>query len=256
MNLGELGEAVAFDTAFWLEGTDDPDLPLPEMGRTCLELAEKFRTLAIICLLAKADSDLFYHHLMRAGLIRAKHLERVQRERAFDDHHFCSGRYKPLLDAIAAADLNLARRLTELSPREFREGHEYDDDYCYAQAVSRFIAEPARDGEVASFLDRFAAYAENQPNPRLAVSRALAARDQGAFDEAFDDLLHSHDIGIEEDKTRGQLEEPQIVAQRLVFIEGLAILRLAEHRGLRTEREYRYCPSNARVPMRTPFPGM
>jgi len=256
MNLGEYGEALAYDAAFWLEGTDDPDLPLGEMGRTCLELAEKFRSMAIVCLIAKANPDLFFHHLMRAGHIWTKYLERVQQERGFDDHHFCSGRCKPLLDAIAACDLPLARRIAELSPSEFREGHEYDDDYCYAQAISRFIAEPARDGEVPPLLERFVAYVDDQPNERLAVSQALATRDQRGFDEAFDGLLQSRDLGIDEDKARGQLEEPQVVAQRLVFVEGLAILRLAERRGLRTEREYRYCPSLARVPMRTPFPGM
>ena len=51
------------------------------------------------------------------------------------------------------------------------------------------------------------------------------------------------------------MEDPEIVAQRQVFVEGLAILRLAERRGLTTQAEYQYCPSLARVPMRTPFPG-
>ena len=72
---------------------------------------------------------------------------------------------------------------------------------------------------------------------------------------AFADLLHARDLEIEAAKEAGQLEEPHVVALRRVFVEGLAILRLAERRGLRTEREYRYCPSLARTPMRTPFPG-
>jgi hypothetical protein len=255
MNLDEIGESLAFDTAFWLEGANNPEHPFEEMGSICLDLAEKFRSLAIICLLAKGNCDLFYHHLIRAGQTWKKYLERVHHEQAFEDHHFCSARFEPLLDAIVALDLTLARYIVKLSPREFREGHEYEDDYCYAQILARWIAEPAQDQDVPPLLERFAAYIEHQPNARLALCRALADRDQGAFDDAFADSLLARDLEIEAAKERGQLEEPHVIAERRVFVEGLAILRLAERRGLRTEREYRYCPWLARVPMRTPFPG-
>ena len=43
--------------------------------------------------------------------------------------------------------------------------------------------------------------------------------------------------------------------RRLMIVEGLALLRLAEQRGLTTESDYRYCPSLARRPMEIPFPG-
>jgi hypothetical protein len=254
MNLGEIGEALALDTAFWLEGANNPDHPFEEMGALSLDLAGKFRSLAIICLLAKGNNDLFHHHLMRAGQTWKKYLERVHREEAFDDHHFCSGRYEPLLDAIAAFDLTLARRITQLSPGEFREGHEYEDDYCYAQIIARFLAEPPKEDEIESLLERFVAYLEGQSNARLAISRALTARDQTAFNASFAELLDTRDLEIEALKGRGQLEDPKVVAECRVFVEGLAVLRLAEHRGLRTEQEYRYCPSLARIPLRTPFP--
>src|SRR5258707_9841318 len=126
------------------------------MGSICLDLTGKFRSLAIICLLAKGNSDLFYHHLIRAGQTWKKYLERVHRERALEDHHFCSARFGPLLDTIVAVDLTLARSIVKLSPREFREGHEYEDDYCYAQILSHWIVEPAQDSEVPPFLERFA----------------------------------------------------------------------------------------------------
>jgi hypothetical protein len=255
MNLGEYTEALAYETAFWMQALENRDYPVDQLGDVSLDISNKFRALAVVALTAGGDPDLFYHNLIRSARSRLCYLERVTSAREFSDYHYCSGRHETLTDSIAADEWTLAKRLVELSPSEFREGFEYEDDYCYAQILSRWIAEPSRDQEVPPLLERFADYVEPESNARLAVCQALAVREQDAFDEAFADLLDARDQEIEAAKARGQLEEPQVVAERRVFVEGLALLRLAEHRGLRTEQEYRYCPSLARVPMQTPFPG-
>ena len=45
------------------------------------------------------------------------------------------------------------------------------------------------------------------------------------------------------------------MAERQVYVEGLAMLRIADRLGLKTQGEYLYCPSLARVSMQKPFPG-
>ena len=40
-----------------------------------------------------------------------------------------------------------------------------------------------------------------------------------------------------------------------IELEGLAMLRIAQLRGLKTEPDYLFCPSIARLPIETPFPG-
>jgi hypothetical protein len=255
MRLEEYSETLAYEVAFWAQGLTNPKYPLAEMGALSLDLSRKLRALAIMALVVGGSTDSFCHNLIRSGLGRLAYLKRLQASGQRSDHHWCSARYEPFLDALAAGDFALAREIIALSPSEFRDGHEYEDDYSYAQILSCWVAQPSRDSEVPGLLDRFAQYVEDQPNARLAVCRALAARDQTAFDEAFADVLLARDLEIEAAKTRGQLEEPHVVALRRVFVEGLAILRMAELRGLSTEREYRYCPSLAREPMRMPFPG-
>ena len=42
-------------------------------------------------------------------------------------------------------------------------------------------------------------------------------------------------------------EDPSFETDRFVFIEGLALVRLAELRGLRVEEEYLFLPSLARA---------
>ena len=179
----------------------------------------------------------------------------MQESERLDDHHRCSGRYETLLDSIAAGELELARRIVSLSPKEWRKEHEYEDDYCYAQVLSRFVQVVPPGEEILQIFDQFEAYLSGESNARFVLCQAMLAGDQDTFDEAFDALLDEQEAKIEADIVRGELEEPQVIAQRQVFVEGLAILRLAEKLGLTTQPEYKYCPSLARVPMQEPFPG-
>lgn len=255
MNLGNYGELIAYEIAFWMQGLTDPTYPINEVGALSLSISDKLRALAITALLAKGDSDVFYHNLIRSGMARETYLKRLKKEGIEQDHHRASGRYEAMLDAIAAVDFELARRIVGLSPREWQKGHEYEDDYCYAQILHRLVQESPAEEEILPFLEQFESYLDGKPNARLDVCKALTERDQEAFDEAFDALLDEQEAKIAANKERGQLEEPHVIAQRQVFVEGLAILRLAERRGLKTQSEYRYCPSLARIPMQTPFPG-
>jgi len=249
------GQPLAYEIAFWMSGLTDPEYPVEELGTLSLELSSKFRALAIMSLLVKADSDLFYHNLIRSGIARETYLQRLKSEGIDQDHHLASGRYEPLIDAIAADDMALALRIVDLSPTEWRKGHEYEDDYCYAQILHRLAQEMPPEHEILLLLEQFESYLEGEPSARLDVCKALVERDQDAFDETFDALLDEQEAKIAADKAQGQMEDPVVIAQRQVFIEGLAILRLAEGRGLTTQLDYRYCPSLARVPMRAPFPG-
>ncbi|MGK3961293.1 Imm49 family immunity protein [Sorangium sp. So ce118] len=254
MKLAEHGESLAYDIAFWMAAATDPAYPIADLDRLSVELSGKLRALAIMVLLVKADSDRFHHNLIRSGLVRETYLRRC-RDEGFSGHHRVSGRVAPLLDAIAAGDLTLARRIAALSPAELRQGHEYEDDHCYARVLHLWAADPARDEGVAPFLERFEAFLEGRSDPRLDCCRALWTREQSLFDEAIGALLAERMAEAAAAIERGQEEEPRVVSQRYVSTEGLALLRLAEARGLSTRREYPLCPSLARVPMVAPFPG-
>lgn len=255
MQLSDYIDLLSYDAAFWMAGLNNPDYPVAQLGGLSLEVSGKLRAMAILTILVRNDCTLFYHNLIRSAGVRVTYLERLKREGVNDDHHQASGRYEALLDAIAANDFDLARKIVELSPKEWRTGHEYEDDYCYAQIFHRFAQETPPEQEIAPLLAQFETYMDGQPGARLDICKALLKKNQSDFDEAFDALLNEREAKIIADKERGQLEEPIVIANRLVFVEGLAILRLAEIRGLTTQQEYKYCPSLARVPMQTPFLG-
>jgi len=253
MKLSEYGESLAYDIAFWMQGLDSS--PPQELGVLSLELSDKLRSMAIVTLLVKADTDFFLHNLIRSARAREIYLQRVKGAGLLEDHHRVLGRYEPLLDAIAAADWDRMARIRALSPADYRPGHEYEDDHWYARILHDLASSAPDEAQLPAMLEAFEKALGGLTPARLEVGRALAARDQAAFDAAIEALLDQHAAQIESDKERGKLEDPVVIAQRQVSVEALAILRLAERRGLTTQTEYRYCPSLAREPMVAPFPG-
>jgi hypothetical protein len=253
MGLRDDGETLSYDIAFTLGAVSDPSHPFDTLGATTIEVCDKLRAIAVMVLLVKADTDRFHHNLIRSALARERYLARCLQEGAVSDHHRASGRSGALLDAITAVQLDLAARIAALSPADMLVGHEYEDDYCFAQAIHRWLLPSPPDDEVTALLDRFEAY--RPEDARIGVCRALSARDQAAFDAAFDELLVQRDADIEEAKARASERDPVVEAHRLVYVDGLALLRLAGLRGLATRPDYRFCPSLARLPMRAPFPG-
>jgi hypothetical protein len=46
-----------------------------------------------------------------------------------------------------------------------------------------------------------------------------------------------------------------MIAERQIYVEGVALLQIASRLKFATQAEYLYCPSLARMPMQRPFPG-
>ena len=105
------------------------------------------------------------------------------------------------------------------------------------------------------FIDQFDNALKRQPSERLEVAKALVQRSQPDFDNAFEALLDARRKFILAAIQRAQIEDPVVLAERQVYIEGLALLRLAQRQGLQTMPHYLYCPSLARRPMRAPLPA-
>jgi hypothetical protein len=252
MSLEETLKTLALETAYALEGIDDPTLPIAEMGEMALEIEDNFRGIAIGVLLTKGNSDAFLHNLVRGSRIWKQFLDRCKTQGAIEDHNYCSGLFAPLLDAIAARDWELAMRLGELGPSEYREGHEHEDDYAYARALYGILTSATSKEQILALFARCEATGDSMGKARANVGNALVTRDQESFAAAFADLLQARTTEIVEAKARGQIESPPTVAQRQVFIEGVALLNLADRLGFTTDSDYPLCPSLARVPQTKP----
>ncbi len=247
-------EELAFEIAVWMQGLDEPLPPLSEHAHLTGQLCEQLRALGIMVLLGSGNADRFQHNLIRSARLRLAFLQRCAAEGAADAHDFVAGILEPLHDAMAAGDWPLAQALTRATPAEYRPGHEYEDDHWHALVLRSLLAEPADPAAQQDALERLARALDDPEHHRVAVLRALATKDAAAFDGAFELLLDLRESEIAEEVQRGGLASPSTLARRHVFVEGLALLRLAARAGIATAADYRLCPALARVPMREPVP--
>ncbi len=231
-------EELADHVDFCLENIHHPRATLEITGRFFEEAADCLRARAILHLLLDADPRSFAEDLTRSGQARRGFLSRCA-ERGYQDYHLALSRSPSLLDTIAADNFALAGELLQGSPTDWRDGEEYEEDFCYHRFLG-LLASSAPPPLLSKHLDRFAGVQQDDET-RLAVCRALLDADSAQFALAFEDLLSLREAEVHED--RGLAEEDLGVALgSRVFIEGLAVLKLARRRGLPVEDAYRMCP--------------
>jgi hypothetical protein len=247
-------DLVADEIDFCMANIEHPGCTLALAGRFYEDLAAGLRAMAISYLLLHADSDGFHIELIISGHARRHYLARCARE-GYSDFHRASSRAESFFDAVAAHDWDLARDIAALSPPEWLEGAEYEDDSCYARFLYRYLSSEVIPAELEALLVRFEVALEGASSARLDLCKALLGRTQKAFDAAFDELIMERQAEIEEERSGIAGEDVAAALRTHVFIEGLAILAIAERAGLQTGRDYPLCPALARLPMTEPRPA-
>jgi hypothetical protein len=217
------------------------------MGNLCNDISRYYRAMGIYDLLINADTDGFFYGLIQSALTRKYYLDRCVRERFLSNPERMSSFVDPFFDAVAANQLKLATDIARLSPDQWLEDYEYEDDFTYAYFFYRLIRFDEADAtELTGIISQFERALEGQSSVRLELCKALIAKEQAAFDEAFANLLNEHQSwtdALAEDSM--QSHEFTFEANRRIFVEGLAILRIAEQLRLETQEEYILCPNMA-----------
>jgi len=209
------------------------------------EIAERYRVLAIAVLLEDGDPAPFASLLALSG-----QTECFLRSIDLAQHpaQLIGSRVEPFCDALVAGDLQSARTIAQLAPVHHQDGWEYEDDFLAAHFLQRLLV-GSDDAALSRVLDRWEQVLEGQGSPSLDVSRALLARDPEALDEALratvQDLLRKQEVWRKSTTYNAQVD----ATEGSLFINGLAVIRLADMRGMSLPEEYELMPSLARVPL-------
>lgn len=246
MTLEPYGEALAYEIALDM-ALDEPAALRSE--RLAREVAPKLRALAVIVLLTRGDVSRFHGNLRAAAELWRDYLLAAATEGAQARMAAGNGHAQGLFDALASGSLALAREIARLASSLWREGFEYEDDFCWARIVGLLLEGTPAPAEVDALLERFEGALQGQPSARLELARVLARRDGKAFGVAFEELLREQAHDIRTRVEAGEMDDAASLQARRVFVEGLALLALVHHWELPTERDYRFCPALARVRM-------
>ncbi|ATB51177.1 Imm49 family immunity protein [Corallococcus macrosporus] len=219
--------------------------PAAEQGPVYEEVEQCFQATACCALLVAADRSNFQKHLCWAALARRDFLRRSQEEGTPSDFRCARSRSEAFFCALAAGDIALAIEIGDLSPATWRPDGEYKDDFAYQYFLHQHLkrAEPGYREAVLQQLEEAVPGADPS---RFDVCRALHQGAREAFESALEALIDRH--SLEMDGLRPQSGDvPTFEPRSRVFIEGLALLRIASEMGLHSEaRTYRLCPWTVR----------
>jgi hypothetical protein len=241
---------MAEQVAFCLGNIRHPACTIQHAGRFYEEAAEALRAHGILRLLIDANPAGFSNDLVMSGQARRGWLRRCARYQ-HSDYFLALSRSGSMLDAIAANDFSLAGEIFTLSPVSFRPGDEYADDFWWQRFLGLLVSHaPPAELEIA--LQALAVETEGA-GARLGVGRSLLLRDAEAFSDAFQALLVERKSENEEDAVVAE-EEIAVAVGTKIFIEGVAILRLAREAGISVQPDYPMCPALAVVPSKAASP--
>jgi hypothetical protein len=211
-------------------------------GRFCRDVTELLRAHAIVRLFEHSDPKGFANDLIMSARARRAYLHHQRRSAGTPRSpvRHCSGAF---FDALAAGDLDLAADLARLAPALCRTNGAREDDFLWHRTLGLLTA-GASAPAIDAHLSRLAKCVAHEGDARLAVCRALHAADTPAFARAFRCLLLRRESELAEARARASTH-PYAALDEELYVEGVAVLKLARARGIAIAREYPMCPAVA-----------
>lgn len=235
----------------WARQTKDVE----RLGEQAEDLCVHYRAYAICLFAAQANVDLFFHWLLHSPILRRHFLRMARAQGVTASDHLRATFLDPVLDAIAARQWKLAADIGAGTSPEWMRDAEYEDDYCYADLIRRLV-EPRTDG-VEQLMARWRASLEGGNDLRLDVAEALLAGDGEVFLARLRALLKHVDAKAQQMVNPGTLsplaDELPFFPNRWISVEGLALLALAERRGIAIDEDIEGCPRLLRPGRYAPF---
>lgn len=155
-------------------------------------------------------------------------------------YYLARGRGEFLLDALCAGDEALAREIDEALPPEWMPDVENEEDFLYLKLLPALLPGAAPHSEDTQ---RLARLLEELGTPRLKVLDALLRAHELDFENALTEVTAEWREGIEKARESGPVDPYHDRTEAHVFIEGVALARVARLRGMKTAQQYPFIPA-------------
>jgi hypothetical protein len=217
-------------------------------------VCDHLRRLGLCALLGEASLREYVAGLHASAQAYLHVLRQVKWDELVDSYSLCASRARPFYDAVAIEDWETARAIAAASAQQHAEEDESADDFAYARLLMACTAEgeSARDAE-AHWLARLEQTAPDG-DFRVDVCRALHEKREDDFEEAFVRFLEERETEARKESKRSSADVEWKATERAVFIEGLALARVARRRDLTLAGTYRGLPPLALEPLRGGYP--
>jgi hypothetical protein len=226
----------------------------PIQPQHVLTVCQLTRRRACGLLLANYDAESFLEELFHAADVFLQLLERNRRRPGMDPYFLSRGHAEPLLDALAAGSVPLAQRMDALLETRWQPELEYPEDFRFFMLLPKVAAPETPQAELLEGLDQLEQALEGAEYPRYDVLKALVHASASDFEDALVAAISAYQARMDRERKSGTGNPLGLMTDANLFIEGIAFVRLARARGLRTRSQYPLIPPAALVPPRPPGP--
>lgn len=211
-------------------------------AKLVLETAALWRQYGCGLLLSELDEDGFRDGLEQAATLYRGLLARRSACSEFDQYYLARSKGEPLFDALAVGAWDLAREIAAAMTPTWMQRMEAEEDFHYFGAlIAMLLQRTDLDAELAAF-ERCL---QGGQSFRFDVVKALATADDEAFEAGLLGMVEEQAAWMERQRRSGLFDPYHHKTASFVFVEGVALVRLARRRALKTQERYRLIPEPA-----------
>lgn len=212
------------------------------------EVWQYYRAAAISILMADGDKKQFFQRLFTSASARKHYLTLVKDGQIKASHHYRASELNPYFDAVIAGEFSLANEIASLSPADWNEDYEFEDDFCYAQFLFALIRQQGQlEASDKAWLNRFEAALEGDDSQRLVWCQAICEQDSEAAVAAVLALHDEWKTFYKEKNARLPMKDWGFLTEKALFMEGIALLTIMDGLKLPCEQDYPDMPNWARI---------
>jgi hypothetical protein len=187
-------------------------------------------------LLADMDVAGFRAGLIESAQIYQRVLDAAEAGQKLDPYYLTRTQAEPLFDALAAGNLPLAKSIAERLPKEWKLDLEPAEDSFFMAVIAALIAgEPAR--QQLEEMEKTVTQ-----GPRWAIATSLVNLASEAFEEALAELIEEQRSRVAGRRQGSRIDPYDDATTANLFVQGIALVRLARHLGIRTADQYPLIP--------------
>ncbi|MCF6337697.1 MAG: hypothetical protein L3J84_07055 [Gammaproteobacteria bacterium] len=207
-----------------------------------------YRAAAISILMADGDKKQFFQRLVASASARKHYLTLINNGQLKASQHYRASEFNPYFDAVIAGQYPLANEIASLSPADWNEDYEFEDDFCYAQFLFALVSKQGQlEASDKAWLTRFEEALEGDDSQRLVWCQAICEQDSEAAVAAILALHDEWQAFYKEKNTRIPIKDWGFLTEKALFMEGVALLTIMDRLKLPCEQDYPDMPSWARI---------
>ncbi|HYO67840.1 MAG TPA: Imm49 family immunity protein [Archangium sp.] len=223
-------------------------------GDTLASIAMAYRILALCALLRKADSEQFARLLCKSGQVRLHLLERTVVGLEVPPAVMAVSNDVGFSASLAAGDLPTAQKIAARSSNTYVKGWEDEEDFLFFHFLQQMLRAPAEADPLLRIMGRWNGIVDGEPTPYRSICQALLDRDASRFSTSFEEMLETRKDSLRRYRKQFDFDRELHATEGKVYLNGLALIRLAESRGIATRERYEMIPRPALLARCPPLP--